>query len=122
MVEVLVVPGKMGEFGVMARHAPLLSRLKPGMVCVVIQEDQQEIFFVSGGFLEVQPDVVTVLTDTALRTKELDMAAASAAKASVEKAMKRQLSRADYSRLKAVLALAIKLIRDFEKARVKKSV
>ncbi len=68
----------------------------------------------------MQPDVVTVLADTALRTKAPDMSAASAAKASVEKAMGRQLSEADYSRLKAELDLAIKLIRDLEKARIKK--
>ena len=61
-----------------------------------------------------------MLVDTALRTKELDMAATSAAKANAEKAMRRQLSEADYSRLKAELALAIKLIRDLEKARIKK--
>lgn len=87
----------------LARHAPLLARLKPGLVRVVREPDYDESFFVSGGFLEVHPQAVTVLADTVLRGRELDESAARAAKQRTEQALKAAPSPADYARLKAEL-------------------
>ena len=113
----LVAPAEMGEVGILARHAPLLARLRPGLVRVVQEPDCDESFFISGGFLEVQPHVVTVLADTVLRTPELDEAAARAAVSRVEQAMKASVSKADYARLKAELQLETALLRAIEQLR-----
>ena len=80
-------PAEMGEVGIAPRHAPLLTRLKPGEVRVQMQGQDEQFFYVSGGMLEVQPHVVTVLADTALRARDLDEAAALEAKQRAERAM-----------------------------------
>ena len=114
----LVAPTAMGEVGILARHAPLLARLRPGLVRIVREPDYEESFFVSGGFLEVQPHVVTVLADTVLRAPELDEAAARLAVARTEReAMKVSVSTADYARLKAELQLETALLRSIEQLR-----
>ena len=83
----LVATGEEGELGIAPRHAPLITRLKPGPVEVVRADGERESFFVSGGILEVQPQVVTVLADTAGRAADLDEAAAREAKQQAEQAL-----------------------------------
>jgi F-type H+-transporting ATPase subunit epsilon len=78
-VQMVVATGEMGELGIAPRHAPLITRLKPGQVRVTLANGEEQLFYVSGGILEVQPQVVTVLTDTAIRGGDLDEAAAQKA-------------------------------------------
>ena len=81
LVEIVVASGVEGDLGIMPGHAPLLTRLKPGPVRVKKQNGEEEVFYVSGGFLEVQPKLVTVLADTAERAENMDAAEAERAKA-----------------------------------------
>jgi F-type H+-transporting ATPase subunit epsilon len=115
----LVAPTVLGEIGVLARHAPLLARLKPGLVRVQREPDYDESFFVSGGFLEVHPQAVTVLADTLLRGRELDESAARAAKQRTEQAMKAALSPTDFARLKTELELEVALLRSIDEMRTR---
>jgi len=87
VVTMVVATGQMGELGIAPRHAPLITRLKPGQVRVVLESGEEQSFYVSGGILEVQPQVVTVLADTAIRAKDLDEAAVKAAKEEAERAL-----------------------------------
>ena len=104
--EMLIAPAQGGEVGVLPRHTQLLAPLKPGEV-LIRNGDEEMHFFVSGGVLEVQPHVVTVLADTALRAKDLDEAMALEAKQRAEKAMQDQKSKVDYARAQAELAEAV---------------
>lgn len=99
-------PAEMGEVGIAPRHAPLLTRLKPGEVRVQAEGGKEYFFYVSGGMLEIQPHVVTVLADTALRAKDLDEAAALRVKERAEKAMQDKSSVFDYVRAQVELAEA----------------
>ncbi|MGW8310050.1 MAG: F0F1 ATP synthase subunit epsilon [Thiogranum sp.] len=99
-------PAEMGEVGIAPRHTPLLTRLKPGEVRVQVEGHEEQFFYVSGGILEIQPHVVTVLADTALRAKDLDEAAALKAKERAEKAIVDRASDFDYARAQAELAEA----------------
>src|SRR5688500_6391767 len=83
----VVATGEMGELGIAPRHAPLITRLKPGQVRVILENGEEQFFYVSGGILEVQPQVVTVLADTAIRAKDLDEAKLKAAKEEAERAL-----------------------------------
>src|SRR6185437_2661033 len=83
----LVATGELGELGMTPRHAPLITRLKPGHVDVVLAAGERQQFYISGGILEVQPQVVTVLVDTAIRAADLDEAAAQRAKKEAEDAL-----------------------------------
>ena len=87
VVTMVVATGQMGELGIAPRHAPLITRLKPGQVRVILENGEEQFFYVSGGILEVQPQVVTVLADTAIRAKDLDEAAVKAAKEEAERAL-----------------------------------
>ncbi|HQW58229.1 MAG TPA: F0F1 ATP synthase subunit epsilon, partial [Gammaproteobacteria bacterium] len=80
LVEKLFVSGEMGELEILFNHAPLLTSLKPGIVWVVKQNGQEEVFYISGGMLEVQPKATTILADTAIRAKDVDEAEALEAK------------------------------------------
>ena len=82
--EMLFAPGAMGELGIMARHTPLLTALKPGELRIQLGDGEEQHIYVSGGMLEVQPHVVTVLSDTAVRAKDIDEAAALEAKEAAE--------------------------------------
>jgi len=113
-------PAEMGEVGVMPRHAPMLSTLKPGVVRVILQDGEEETFYVSGGILEIQPHVVTILSDTALRADDIDEAAALEAKARAEAAMKDKASDMDYVKAKTVLIEAVAQIEALKKLRKKK--
>ena len=99
-------PAEMGEVGIAPRHTPLLTRLKPGEVRVVDQQGEEQFFFVSGGMLEVQPHVVTVLSDTVIRAKDLDEAAALEAQRRAEQALADRRSDFEYAKAKAELVAA----------------
>lgn len=103
--DMVFAPAEMGEVGITPRHAPLLSRLKPGVVRVKIDTEEQE-FFVSGGLLEVQPTQVTVMADTAQRAHDIDEAAAIEAKKRAEEALSQAGSDMDLARAQAELAEA----------------
>lgn len=108
LAEVVVVPGEMGELGIYPRHTALMTRIKPGSVRIKRpDQEQEELIYVSGGMLEVQPGVVTILADTAIRGADLDEARALQAKQDAEESMKNRTSDIDYAQAQAELAEAI---------------
>jgi F-type H+-transporting ATPase subunit epsilon len=115
----LVATGTLGELGVGYGHAPLLTSLVPGPVRVVKQGGEEDIFYVSGGFLEVQPGVVSILADTALRADDMDEAAAEQARQEAAAALENQSSDFDYGRASARLAEAAAQLRTLQKIRQK---
>ncbi len=118
MAEYVIVPGEMGELGIYPRHTQLLSRLKAGSVRVKVPDtDIEELIYVSGGMLEVQPHVVIVLADTAIRGHDLDEAKALEAKRRAEEAMKNRASAFDYAQAQAELAQAIAQIATIQRLR-----
>lgn len=119
LVEMVVASGKLGDLGIAPGHAPLLTELKPGPVRVIRQGGGEEIYYVSGGFLEAQPSVVTILADTALRADDVDEAAALEAKKRAEEALNNQEGEFDYSRAAAMLAEATAQLRALEQLRKK---
>jgi len=110
-------PGAMGELGIMPRHAALLTLLKAGEVRVQTPDGAEQIFYVGGGALEVQPHVVTVLADTALRAKDIDEAAALAAKQRAEEALKDRAGAIDHAEALAELARVAAQLRILERLR-----
>lgn len=117
-VEMLVATGSLGELGILPGHAPLLTDLKPGPVRLKLPPeergedgDEEDIFYASGGFIEVQPGVVTLLADTALRAADLDEASAEAAKQNAERALSGQQDDFQFSMAAAQLAEAAAQIR-----------
>lgn len=110
-------PGEMGELGIAPGHTPLITKLAPGDVRVIKEGGEEEFVFVSGGILEVQPHVVTVLSDTAVRGSDLDEAAALEAKRAAEEKLADSAAEMDYASAKAELASAIAQIRSIEKLR-----
>ena len=106
LVESLVATGELGELGVNYGHAPLLTGLVPGPVRIVLQNGDERVYYVSGGFLEVQPGVVSILADTALRADDVDAAAAKEARREAEQALANQTGEFDYGRASAQLAEA----------------
>jgi F-type H+-transporting ATPase subunit epsilon len=116
-VEMVIATGELGELGVVPGHAPLLTVLKPGEIRVTQIGGQEDIFYVSGGILEVQPNCVSVLADTVERADSLDEAVALDAKARAEEAMADKNSDIDYSRASVELARAIAQIRAIQKVR-----
>lgn len=107
LAEFVVLPGETGELGIMPGHMPLMTRIRPGAVRVKLPGDKEELIFVAGGLLEVQPGLVTVLADTAIRGADLDQAKALDAKKKAEEAMVNRSSEMDYARAQAELAEAI---------------
>ena len=110
-------PAEMGEVGIAPRHTPLLTRLKPGEVRVQVEGQEELYFYVSGGMLEIQPHVVTVLADTALRAKDLDEAAALKVKQRAEKAMADKASDFDYAKAQSELAEAVAQLHAIQRLR-----
>ena len=110
-------PGEMGELGIAPRHTPLITRLKPGDVRVQQENGEEQFFFISGGLLEVQPHIVTILSDTAIRAADLDQAAAEQSQKRAEEAMHDQSSAMEYAQAKAELANAVAQLRAIEKLR-----
>lgn len=116
--EFVVLPGEAGELGVYPRHMPLMTRIKPGTVRVKMPDQaEEELIFVAGGILEVQPDMVTVLADTAIRGKDLDEAKALDAKRIAEEAMQNKTSELEYAKAQAELAEAIAQLAAIQKLR-----
>ncbi len=114
--EMVFAPLVTGEVGILPRHAPLIARMKPGEVRVRTGSEELS-FYVSGGMLEVQPHVVTVLADTALRARDIDEAAALKAKERAEEALKNRKADIDYARELAELAEAVAQLRTIQKLR-----
>ena len=104
--KMVFAPAKMGEVGIAPRHAPLLTALKPGEVRVVTEDGKEESFYITGGMLEIQPHLVTILADTALRGEQLDEAAALAAQQEAERALAGASEETDVARAQAELAEA----------------
>ncbi|HLS05755.1 MAG TPA: F0F1 ATP synthase subunit epsilon [Wenzhouxiangella sp.] len=115
--ELVVAPGSEGELGIAPRHAPLLTRLKPGQVRIKLPEGGEEVFYVSGGLMEVQPHVVTVLSDTAARADALDEAAALQAKEEAERALADKASGLEFAQAQAQLAQAMAQLAALERLR-----
>lgn len=115
-VEMVFAPLVTGEVGILPRHSPLIARMKPGEVRVR-KGDNEQFFYVSGGVLEVQPHVVTILADTAVRAKDLDEAHAIEAKKRAENSMREKKSKIDYARAQAELAEAVAQLRTIQKLR-----
>ena len=107
LAEFVVLPGEAGELGILPGHMPLMTRIKPGAVRIKMPGDKEELIFVAGGLLEVQPGLVTVLADTAIRGADLDQVKAMEAKKMAEEAMVNRGSAMDYARAQAELAEAI---------------
>jgi F-type H+-transporting ATPase subunit epsilon len=107
LAEFVVLPGEAGELGILPGHMPLMTRIKPGAVRVKMPDGKEELIFVAGGLLEVQPGLVTVLADTAIRGADLDQAKAMEAKKMAEEAMVNRGSALDYARAQVELAEAI---------------
>ncbi|VAX12062.1 ATP synthase epsilon chain [hydrothermal vent metagenome] len=115
--EMVLAPAIMGEVGIMPRHTQMLTPLKPGEVRITREGGEQEYYYVSGGIMEVQPHVVTVLSDTAVRAADLDEAAALEAKNHAEQMLKDRGSEMDYAKAEAELAQALAQIRMIQKVR-----
>lgn len=119
LVEKISATGTVGELGVFPGHTPLLTSLKPGFIRATKQGGEEEVFYVSGGMLEVQPTVVTVLADTALRADHLDEAAAIEAKERAEKRLAEKASEFEYSQAMGELAEAAAQLRAIQELRKK---
>ncbi len=117
VAELVVAPAEMGEVGIAARHAPFLTRLKPGEVRVKVNDHETQPFYISGGVLEVQPHLVTILADTAIRAKDIDEAAALEAKRQAEEMLADKSGRIDYAKAQAQLIEAMAQLRTIEKLR-----
>ncbi|WP_331345106.1 F0F1 ATP synthase subunit epsilon [Cellvibrio sp. UBA7661] len=119
LVEMVITTGSLGEVGIAYGHAPLLTGIKPGPVRLIKQGGAEEIFFVSGGYLEVQPYHVTVLADTALRADDMDEAAALEAQQLAQQQLADQSSEIDFQRAAAQLAEAAAQLRTLQAIRKK---
>ncbi len=113
----VVATGELGELGITPRHAPLITRLKPGHVDVLLDGGERQQFYVSGGILEVQPQVVTVLADTAARASELDEAAALRARKEAEDALANRTDAMEIAEAQAKLAEAMAQLQALERLR-----
>jgi F-type H+-transporting ATPase subunit epsilon len=115
----VALPGETGELGILPRHTPLITRIKPGAVRIQLADsDEEEFVFVAGGILEVQPDTVTVLADTAIRGHDLDEAKATEARKLAEEAMRNAKSDVDLAKAQgefATMAAQISALRKFRK-------
>ena len=116
----VVLPGESGELGIYPRHTPLITRIKPGSVRIELADGSEEFVFVAGGILEVQPHCVTVLSDTAVRGKDLDEEKANAAKAAAEEAVKNAKGELDLAKAQSELAVMAAQIAALRKFRQKK--
>ena len=116
----VALPGEAGELGIYPRHTPLITRIKPGAVRIEKADGSEEFVFVAGGLLEVQPNLVIVLSDTAIRGKDLDEAKATAAKAAAEEALKNAKGDIDIAMAQSELAVMAAQISALRKYRQKK--
>jgi len=119
LVEMVVAHGSLGDLGIAHGHAPLLTELKPGPVRVITQGGEEQLYYVSGGYLEVQASTVSVLADTAVRAHDIDEAAAVEAQKAAEAALANQHGEFDYGRAAAQLAEAAAQLRTIQGLRKK---
>ena len=117
--EFVALPGEAGELGIYPKHTPLITRIRPGAVRIQTAEGGEEFVFVAGGILEVQPNGVTVLADTAIRGSDLDEAKAIEAKKQAEELMLNKESKIDYAKAQAEMAAAIAQLAAIQKLRSK---
>lgn len=118
LAEFVALPGETGELGILPGHMPLMTRIRPGAVRVKLpNQAEEELIFVAGGLLEVQPGLVTVLADTAIRGTDLDEAKALEAKKAAEEALANQSSKLDYAKAQAELLEAIAQISAIQRMR-----
>jgi len=118
-VEMIVAVGSEGDLGILPGHAPLLTGLKPGPVRIIMQGGEEEVFYVNGGFLEVQPKVVTVLADSAARAHDMDEAAAEEARQRAREALEGKHTDMDYSAASAQLAESVAQLRAIQQMKKK---
>jgi len=118
-VEQVIASGLMGDLGILPGHAPLLTELQPGPIRVIFDDGKEDNFFVTGGFMEVQPNVVTILADSAARASDLSEAAAEEARQNALRAMNEQSADLDYTRAAAELAEAVAQLRTIQQLRKK---
>ncbi len=119
--EFVALPGEAGELGIYPKHTPLITRIKPGAVRIkVVGQSEDEFVFVAGGILEVQPNAVTVLADTAIRGADLDEAKATQAKKQAEEALANKESKIDYAKAQSEFAVAIAQLAAIQKLRLKR--
>ncbi len=117
LAEMVIAPAVAGDIGILPRHAPLLTTLRAGEIRVKTQPNHEESFYLSGGMLEIQPHVVTVLADTAVRAHDLDEAAAMEAKHRAEKMLADKKSDIDYARAQAELVEAMAQLQTIQRLR-----
>ncbi len=115
--KMVIVPGEQGDLGIAPRHAPLLTRLRPGQVRVIRPDGEEEFYYISGGMLEIQPHLVSVLSDTAQRAGDLDEAAAVKAKEEAEKALADRSAGMEVAQAQAQLAQAMAQLAALERFR-----
>ena len=115
--EMVFAPAELGEVGISPRHAPLITKLNPGEVRVKVSDTESYPFYISGGLLEVQPHLVTILADTAIRAKDIDEAAALDAKAKAEEALADKSGKIDYATAQSQLAQAVMQLRTLDRLR-----
>ncbi|MBI1834348.1 MAG: F0F1 ATP synthase subunit epsilon [Burkholderiales bacterium] len=119
--EFVALPGESGELGIYPQHTPLITRIKPGAVRIKVEgQAEDELVFVAGGILEVQPNAVTVLADTAIRGHDLDEAKAAAAKKLAEEALVNREAGIDYAKAQAELATAVAQLATIQRLRNKR--
>jgi F-type H+-transporting ATPase subunit epsilon len=119
--EFVALPGEAGELGIYPRHTPLITRIRPGAVRIKVPgQSEDEFVFVAGGILEVQPNAVTVLADTAIRGSDLDEAKAAEAKRLAEESLVNRESKIDYATAQAELAVAIAQLAAIQRLRQKR--
>ena len=116
----VALPGEAGELGILPKHTPLITRIKPGSVRIEMADGGEEFIFVAGGILEVQPDRVTVLSDTAIRGQDLDDEKAKAAQAAAEEALKNAKGEIDLAKAQSELAIMAAQIAALRKYRQKR--
>ncbi len=116
-VEMVVASGTIGELGLFPGHTPLLTGVKPGPVRLKLPGGEEEVFFASGGYIEVQPNAITILADTALRADDLDEAAAQAAQAKAEKELSDNKTNIDFGRVQADIQETAAMLRTIRKYR-----
>ena len=118
-VKNIIAAAMMGEVGIYPKHTPMITPLKPGEVKIITEEDEEKLFFISGGIIEVQPDIVTVLADTAIRGEDLDEAKAEESKKRAEEALADKSDNIDAAKALAELAQAAAQLKVIEKIRKK---
>ena len=121
LIEMIVATGSLGELGIKPGHAPLLSGIKPGPVRLILEGGEEEVFFASGGYIEVQPTAVTILADTAIRADNIDEAAAAEAEKKAQAELNDNRADVDFARVSADLQEQAAMLRTVRKLREHKN-